>query len=422
MALRLDEQGRVTGQQGEAQAAGRPGQERDRRRQADSPEQDAADLAHAVPFRAAAVPRRPRRRRAPRHGAAPPLREPGHVHVVPGHLGVDAEDLPAVPAQSQAELGLFAGDDRRVEARRRGGGPPRGPSRRRRRRRPRRSACPTRGRPGGCRSTGRGYRSRRRPATTATSGRSAKAATARSSQPSPPRSRRRRTGRSATPGATCSSRSKPALRAGPPRTGPRGPARRPPRPAIGPARRCRRSSPNPRRRPRRPGPMTDSRQRRSRSPSFRPIATIPSWLMTRSVPLPRPRPGGHRRAARASWPIAPGPRDQGRELAGLGGRVVLPGGAGGAGAAHPVQLGRVGRQGLGHGVDQRLDGPGRDQPAVPARLDQLRDAGDGRADHRPAQGHRLHDHHRAAPRRSWAGPGPARLPARGGPPGCPGSR
>ena len=56
--------------------------------------------------------------RAPRARAAPPLREPGHVHVVPGHLGVQAEDLPAVPAQSQAELGLFAGDDRRVVARR----------------------------------------------------------------------------------------------------------------------------------------------------------------------------------------------------------------------------------------------------------------------------------------------------------------
>ena len=74
----------------------------------------------------------------------------------------------------------------------------------------------------------------------------------------------------------------------------------------------------------------------------------------------------------------PAGRDQGREFPGLGRGVVLLGGPAGAGPAHP-ELGRVGRQGLGHRLDQRLDGPGRDQPAVPARLDQLRDAGDGRA-------------------------------------------
>ncbi len=56
-------------------------------------------------------------------------------------------------------------------------------------------------------------------------------------------------------------------------------------------------------------------------------------------------------------------RDQFRESRGLDGHIFLADGTGGAGPAHPLQLGTVGLEGL----DQRLDGPGRYQPAVPAR-------------------------------------------------------
>src|SRR6185295_5450737 len=50
------------------------------------------------------------------HAAAPPLREVAHVGVVERHVVRQAMDLAAALAQTNAELGLFAGDERRVEA------------------------------------------------------------------------------------------------------------------------------------------------------------------------------------------------------------------------------------------------------------------------------------------------------------------
>ena len=64
------------------------------------------------------------------------------------------------------------------------------------------------------------------------------------------------------------------------------------------------------------------------------------------------------------------------------------------GLAHRRQSFRRCGQQLPNGVGQAFHVPGRDQPAVNAVAHQFRNAGDKRADDRPAQGQRFHQHDR----------------------------
>jgi hypothetical protein len=48
-------------------------------------------------------------------GSLPPLAEPCHRHVVQRHVRIDAKHPPARPPESDAKLGLLAGNQRRVE-------------------------------------------------------------------------------------------------------------------------------------------------------------------------------------------------------------------------------------------------------------------------------------------------------------------
>ena len=186
----------------------------------------------------------------------PPLAEPGHGQVVPGHLGVDPPDGPARPGGASGRARAPRRRRPWGRTRRRPRTPRPGSPSRPRRRSPRRSACPTPGRPGGCRPSARGTSrgvGRRRPPRRA--GPPARAGPGRASRRRP-RNRRRGTWTKRTPATIALSRSKPGVPGpAPPRTAGSCRARPPRRPSTGPARRSRRSSPSRRRRRRRPRPI-----------------------------------------------------------------------------------------------------------------------------------------------------------------------
>ena len=145
-------------------------------------------------------------------------------------------DRPAGLAEPLAELGLLAGRGGRVEAADRLRTPrPGSASRPRTHDRRRRSACPIRCRPGGCRSIARGTardagRRPRRP-----SGLAPARSRARSSQPSATSQSPSRNWTKSTSGSISLSRSKPAFRARAAENGRTCRARRPRRPSTGPA-------------------------------------------------------------------------------------------------------------------------------------------------------------------------------------------
>ena len=101
---RIGEQEQEAGGRGECERRGRGGK-------TEAPGERAAGLGDPVPLGRAPVQRRALGEGVPGPARAPPpLAEAGHRGVVPGHLGVEPPDLPAGPAQAQAELGLLAGD------------------------------------------------------------------------------------------------------------------------------------------------------------------------------------------------------------------------------------------------------------------------------------------------------------------------